>query len=293
VAPSAIAVADRELVAPAAAGTGARSALLEPFGLVRDGRSGQGRDHPVAAMLLLAAAAVVAGMKGYTAIAGWVKDVPPPGLADLYMRAGGSSARQPSKATIWRVVTDAGAEVFDAVVGRWLMSRQAAGEGQGAGLQNRGLLPVRLEGKTVRGQAGLPRSGLLHWNLVDQRVPLDGQPDVGRLHRPLAGSVGPGDPSASTQDSPSMHNRSAQRGDTAEPRRIQAAAQAGEVWICWCSWGDGSAEPSERAVLPGVTPAAHAYRFADGASSSSGTHICQSRAGMQLREMPGPGHKDH
>jgi hypothetical protein len=48
--------------------------LLELFGGVSDGRSGQGRDHPVRAVLALAAAAVVAGMKGYTAIAGWVAD---------------------------------------------------------------------------------------------------------------------------------------------------------------------------------------------------------------------------
>ena len=40
-------------------------------------------------------------MKGYTAIAGWVKDVPLPALADLYMRAGASPARPPSKATIF------------------------------------------------------------------------------------------------------------------------------------------------------------------------------------------------
>jgi hypothetical protein len=66
-------------------------------------------------VLALAAAAVVTGMKGYTAITGWVKDVPSPVLADLYMRAGASPARPPSKATIWRVVTDA--EVFDARVG--------------------------------------------------------------------------------------------------------------------------------------------------------------------------------
>jgi len=58
---------------------------------VPDGRSGQGRDHPVAAVLGLAAAAVAAGMKGYTAIAGWVRDVPAPVLADLYMRAGARS----------------------------------------------------------------------------------------------------------------------------------------------------------------------------------------------------------
>ena len=72
----------------AAAASGAVDDLLKLFGSVSDGRSGQGRDHPVAAVLVLAAAAVVAGMKGYTAIAGWVKDVPPAVLADLYLRAG-------------------------------------------------------------------------------------------------------------------------------------------------------------------------------------------------------------
>ena len=74
---SAIAVADHELAAAAVPVTaaGTRDDLLKLFGSVPDGRSGQGRDHPVAAVLALAAAAVVAGMKGYTAIAGWVKDV--------------------------------------------------------------------------------------------------------------------------------------------------------------------------------------------------------------------------
>jgi predicted transposase YbfD/YdcC len=155
---SAIAFADREPVVPAVppSGAGAGGDLLELFGLVTDGRSGQGRDHPVAVVLALAAAAVVAGMKGYTAIAGWVKDVPLPVLADLYMRAGAGPARPPSRATIWRVVTDADAEVFDATVGRWLMSCQAAGsaagEGEGAGQDDpAGLVPVRLDGKTVRG----------------------------------------------------------------------------------------------------------------------------------------------
>jgi DDE_Tnp_1-associated len=84
---SAIAVTDREPVAPSASEVAADD-LLGLLGMVMDGRSGRGRDHPVAAVLALAAAAVVAGMKGYTAIAGWVKDVPLPVLADLYMRAG-------------------------------------------------------------------------------------------------------------------------------------------------------------------------------------------------------------
>ncbi len=85
-----------------ATGPGVGNDLLGQFGLVRDGRSGLGRDHPVAAVLVLAAAAGVAGVKGYTAIAGWVTDVPPPVLADLYLRAGARPARPPSKATIWR-----------------------------------------------------------------------------------------------------------------------------------------------------------------------------------------------
>src|SRR5260370_3537740 len=62
--------------------------LLVLLAGVPDGRTGQGRDHPVAAVLALAAAAVVAGMKGYTAISGRVADVPPPVLAGLYLRRG-------------------------------------------------------------------------------------------------------------------------------------------------------------------------------------------------------------
>ena len=95
--------------------------LLELFAGVSDGRVGQGRDHPVAAVLALAAAAVVAGMKGYTAITGWVADVPPAILADLYLRTGAAPAPPPSKTTIWRVLTDADTEAFDAAVGTWLM----------------------------------------------------------------------------------------------------------------------------------------------------------------------------
>ena len=57
--------------------------LLELLRTVADGRCDQGRDHPVAAVLAVAAAATVAGMRGYRAIAGWIADVPAPVLADL------------------------------------------------------------------------------------------------------------------------------------------------------------------------------------------------------------------
>ncbi len=154
---SATALADREAVAPAVPAAVAEVCddLLKLFGSVSDGRSDQGRDHPVAVVLALAAAAVVAGMKGYTAIAGWVRDVPPPVLADLYLRAGAGPAAPPSKATIWRVITDADAGAFDAIVGSWLMSslpREPAAPDEAAGQDDpAGLIPVRLDGKTVRG----------------------------------------------------------------------------------------------------------------------------------------------
>ena len=69
-------------------------------------------------------AAVVAGMGSFTAIAGWVADVPAELLAQLY----GQRAESPSNATIWRVVTGADAAVVDAVIGTWLAGQPAAPE---------------------------------------------------------------------------------------------------------------------------------------------------------------------
>src|SRR5216684_2717552 len=51
------------LPAVAVPGLGIRCDLLELLAQVSDGRPGQGRDHPVAVVLALAAAAVVAGMR--------------------------------------------------------------------------------------------------------------------------------------------------------------------------------------------------------------------------------------
>ena len=127
------------------------SGLLELFGgvpgRVPDGRSGQGRDHPTAAVLALAAAAVVAGMKGYTAITGWVADVSAAVLADLYLRAGAIPAGPPSKTTIWRVLTGADPEMFDAAVGTWLMNVAGFAAPAAGGT----LMQVRLDGKAIRG----------------------------------------------------------------------------------------------------------------------------------------------
>jgi hypothetical protein len=63
--------------------------LLQRFAVVPDGRSDQGRDHPVAVVLTLCAAAVLAGMRSFTAIAGWIADVPTELLAQLHARTPG------------------------------------------------------------------------------------------------------------------------------------------------------------------------------------------------------------
>ena len=96
--------------------------LLQRFARVSDGRRDQGRIHPVAVVLALAAAAVVAGMASFTAIAGWATDVPAEVLVKLY----GRRSDPPSKATIWRVVTGADATTVDAVIGAWLLAQAAA-----------------------------------------------------------------------------------------------------------------------------------------------------------------------
>jgi len=129
--------------------------LLDLFAQVSDGRCDQGRDHPVAAVLALAAAATVAGMTGYTAIAGWVGDVPVEIRHDLYTRSGAVPTSAPSKTTIWRVVTGADAQTFDASVGTWLTrGLQAVTDGADAGAgedEPVALMQVRLDGKTSRG----------------------------------------------------------------------------------------------------------------------------------------------
>jgi predicted transposase YbfD/YdcC len=126
--------------------------LLELFGWVRDGRCDQGRDHPVAVVLALAAAAVVAGMKGYTAINGWVQDVPVGILADLYLRVDAKPMGPPSKTTIWRVLTHADAEAFDSAIGTWLARLAERTRLEPAiGQESVPWVQVRLDGKTVRG----------------------------------------------------------------------------------------------------------------------------------------------
>ncbi|MGH4019680.1 MAG: ISAs1 family transposase, partial [Pseudonocardiaceae bacterium] len=129
--------------------------LLGRFAAMSDGRCEQGQVHPVAVVLALCAAAVVAGMRSFTAIGGWVADVPAELLAQLY---GQRPSTAPSKATIWRVVTGADPVVTDAVIGAWLAgqsSADAAGAAESGAAESDGgsstLIAIAVDGKTVRG----------------------------------------------------------------------------------------------------------------------------------------------
>jgi hypothetical protein len=135
--------------------------LLELLAGASDGRSSQGLDHPAAVVLALVAAATVAGLAGYTAMAGWVADVPQATLTDL-LSAGGRVACGP-------------AVTLDVVAGLYGCRRAASeyreyrdrdvdggppcGQDPAAGRQDTAgrvsqSLPadlLRLDGKTVRG----------------------------------------------------------------------------------------------------------------------------------------------
>ena len=96
--------------------------LVDHFAVIDDPRHQPWVEHPLAAVLVLCSAAVVAGMRGFTAIAGWVADTPPGLLREVYARCGKPEA-VPSKGTIWQVITHTDAAAVDAAVGLWLAAR--------------------------------------------------------------------------------------------------------------------------------------------------------------------------
>jgi predicted transposase YbfD/YdcC len=96
--------------------------LFDHFAVLDDPRDQRWVQHPAAVVLTLCAAAVVAGMRSFTATAGWIADTPPGLLHRLYDRCG-KPPLTPSKTTIWQVITHADTAAVDAAVGTWLATR--------------------------------------------------------------------------------------------------------------------------------------------------------------------------
>jgi predicted transposase YbfD/YdcC len=108
-------------------GADAAQDLLAHFRCIPDTRHLRWVEHPLAAVLALAAGAVVAGIRSFTAIAGWVQDAPSDLLTWLYVRCEYAvPLGPPSKSTLWRLVTGIDADALDLTIGAWLHSRDSA-----------------------------------------------------------------------------------------------------------------------------------------------------------------------
>lgn len=127
--------------------------LVDVLATVTDPRQQRWVAHPVPVVLALSAAAVIAGMRSFTAIAEWVSETPDSLCRWLYDCCGAVAPGQaPSKSTIWRVLTDIDADAADAAIGAWLASRHdhALAETAPTG-SPASPTALAVDGKTVRG----------------------------------------------------------------------------------------------------------------------------------------------
>jgi predicted transposase YbfD/YdcC len=118
--------------------------LLTYLATITDPRTRAGRRHPLAAILVLAAAAVLAGARSIAAIAEWAADAPQPVRAALGTRRDPLTGRWvvPTETTIRRTLARLDAEPLAAAIGAWLTDRDRPGQRRRA---------VAVDGKTLRG----------------------------------------------------------------------------------------------------------------------------------------------
>jgi predicted transposase YbfD/YdcC len=111
--------------------------LLDLLAQVPDPRKRRGRRHPLAGLLAVGIAAVIAGSRSFAAIGQWAADAGPEALAVL------GAARGPAEeSTFRRAFALVSADVLDRVLGAWLWTRA---------VQAGGRLVIAIDGKTVRG----------------------------------------------------------------------------------------------------------------------------------------------
>jgi predicted transposase YbfD/YdcC len=123
--------------------------LLAYLATVTDPRTRAGRRHPLVAILVLAAAAVLAGARSVAAIAEWAADAPQPVRAALGTRRDPRTGHWlwavPSETTIRRTLARLDAEALAAAIGAWLTDRDRPDRRRRA---------VAVDGKTLRGAGG-------------------------------------------------------------------------------------------------------------------------------------------
>jgi predicted transposase YbfD/YdcC len=116
--------------------------LLERFAQLPDPRGRRGRRHPLAGLLVIAAAAVLAGARSFAAIGQYSHTLPQATLARLgsWQRPYSTWHVAPSETTLRCVLQRVDADELDRVVGSWLAEQAAAGRG-----------PIAVDGKVLRG----------------------------------------------------------------------------------------------------------------------------------------------
>ena len=130
--------------------------LLAYLAAIADPRARSGRRHPLAGILALAAAAVLAGARSFAAIAEWAADAPQPVRAALGARRDTPDHwAVPAEATIRRTLGRLDAHTLAAAVGAWLADRQRHDQGDSAARARRRppqrQRAVAVDGKTLRG----------------------------------------------------------------------------------------------------------------------------------------------
>src|SRR5271170_3284468 len=111
--------------------------LLDLLGQVPDPREKRGRRHPLAGLLAVGVAAVIAGSRSFAAIGQWAADAGPEALAVL-----GAAGGAAEESTFRRAFALVSADVLDRVLGAWLWTRAVRAGGR---------LVIAIDGKTVRG----------------------------------------------------------------------------------------------------------------------------------------------
>jgi predicted transposase YbfD/YdcC len=123
--------------------------LLAYLATVTDLRARAGRRHPLAAILVLAAAAVLAGARSIAAIGEWAADAPQPVRAALGTRRDPRTGRWvwavPTETTIRRTLGRVDPEALAAAIGAWLADRDQPGQ------PGQRRWAVAVDGKTLRG----------------------------------------------------------------------------------------------------------------------------------------------
>jgi hypothetical protein len=141
-------------------------ALLQALALVPDPRDPRGVIHPLASLLAVAIAAVLASARSVAAIGEWVADVPATVLTALGVARDPFTGvhRVPDGTTIGRVLADLDGDAFDTAVSRWLVGLHTP---PADGSPRRPAYAV--DGKTLRG-SGPPGSQVHLLAMIDHHT---------------------------------------------------------------------------------------------------------------------------